>query len=309
MKRCAYVLIPFSILMIKYYPQYGRAYEAWSGAPMNTGITTNKNLLGCDCLILGFFFVWHFLKTWRLPRSMVRRNELLLCAGFLVMIWWLLFKSNSQTSLMALLVGIFVLLFAGWQAIDRRHIGTYLVFGTVCIVGAELTFGIYDTVLVLLGRDATLTERTFLWEDLLKADIDPLLGAGFESFWLGERMAELWIKHPFRPNQAHNGYLETYLNLGLIGLFMLLGLIIATYSKARRELLNNFEFGRFRLGYLAAAVAYNWTEAGFKTLHFVFFVFYIIAIDYRPARREVPGGGGRKLGEEAEKELVLQPVA
>ena len=85
-------------------------------------------------------------------------------------------------------------------------------------------------------------------------------------------------------NQAHNGYLETYLTLGLIGLFVLVGWIIATFRKIRLELLGNFEFGRFRLGLLLAAVVYNWTEAGFKTLHPVWFVFYLIAIEYPNAQ-------------------------
>jgi len=60
----------------------------------------------------------------------------------------------------------------------------------------------------------------------------------------------------------------------------LIGLIIATYRKARLELLRNFEFGRLRLAFLAAVVVYNWTEATFKALHPIWFVFYIIALDY-----------------------------
>src|SRR5476651_598197 len=43
MKRCAYVLVPVSILFIKYFPQWGRGFEQWSGTADNTGITTNKN--------------------------------------------------------------------------------------------------------------------------------------------------------------------------------------------------------------------------------------------------------------------------
>ena len=84
----------------------------------------------------------------------------------------------------------------------------------------------------------------------------------------------------FAPNQAHNGYLETYLNLGLVGLFILIGWIVATFWKIRRELFRNFEWGRYRLGFLAAVVLYNWTEGAFKMLHPVWFVFYIIAMDY-----------------------------
>ena len=84
----------------------------------------------------------------------------------------------------------------------------------------------------------------------------------------------------WRANEAHNGYLEIYLTLGLLGLFILAALIIAMFWKIRRELWRNFEWGRFRLGFLVAAVAYNWTEAGFKSLHPIWFMFYIIAVDH-----------------------------
>ena len=67
----------------------------------------------------------------------------------------------------------------------------------------------------------------------------------------------------------------------MVGLILLIVLLIATFWKGRRELLTNFQFGRFRLGFLAAVVAYNWTEASFKNISAIWFVFYIIALDYR----------------------------
>src|SRR5438270_1551864 len=61
MKRCAYVVVPVSILFIKYYPEWGRSFDVWTGLGMNNGIADNKNMLGADCLILGFFFFWYLL--------------------------------------------------------------------------------------------------------------------------------------------------------------------------------------------------------------------------------------------------------
>ena len=101
-------------------------------------------------------------------------------------------------------------------------------------------------------------------------------------------MADIYWWHPI---QAHNGYLETYLNLGYIGLGFMLVLIVNTYQKAGRALIAGMDFARFRLGFLAAFVLYNWTEAAFKALHPVFFIFFLIAMDYpRPltARVENP---------------------
>ena len=119
-----------------------------------------------------------------------------------------------------------------------------------------------------------------LWTALLGLHTNPILGTGFESFWLGERPKRLEGIFFFIPNEAHNGYLETYLTLGLIGLFLLIGLFIATFWKIRLELFRNFEWGRYRLGFLAALILYNWTEAAFKTLSPLWFVFYLIAMDY-----------------------------
>ena len=279
MKRCAYVIIPVSILFIKYYPQLGRGFDRWSGAAFNTGITTNKNGLGCDCLILGYFFCWHLLQTWSLERGKPRRNELFLTGGFLLAIWWLLSMAHSSTSLVSLFVGLLIVVILGRRFVDKRLIGTYLIIAAIALVIAEWGFDIYGSAIRLLGKDPTLTDRTFLWSELLKVDINPFLGTGFESFWLGDRVRNLAESRWWQPSQAHNGYLETYLNLGLVGLVLLAGLLIATFWKSRRELLTNFQYGRFRLGFLVAVIAYNWTEAAFKNISTIWFVFCIIAMD------------------------------
>jgi O-antigen ligase len=287
MKRCAYVLIPASILFIKYFPQWGRAYEPWTGESHDTGVTTNKNDLGCDCLILGFFFFWCLLKALNQEKKPVRRNELLLCAGFLGMILWLLKSAHSSTSLVSLGIAMGIVLFLGLRFVNRKLVGVYVVTGIVVIIFAEATFGIFSQALQILGKDPTLTDRTLLWHEVLKIPINPVFGTGFESFWLGDRLKKLWDIYWWHPIQAHNGYLETYLNLGLVGLALMIGLIISTFRKGSRMLSDNFEFARFRLGFLAAFVFYNWTEAAIKALHPVWFVFYLIAMDYPKRQLEV----------------------
>jgi len=281
MKRCTYVIVPVSVLFIKYYPEFGRAFDIWTGAAVNIGITTNKNTLGADCLILGFFFFCHLLQTWSREPGKPRRNELFLTGGFLLAIWWLFSMAHSSTSEVSLFVGMLIVVLLGLRVVDKKFIGTYLIVGVLALAAAEWAFGIYANMLQLLGKDPTLTDRTLLWTELLKVKINPLFGAGFESFWLGDRIRKFAESRWWEPNQAHNGYLETYLNLGLVGLILLVVLLIATFWKSRRELFRDFEFGRFRLGFLAAVVAYNWTEAAFKNISAIWFVFYIIALDYR----------------------------
>jgi exopolysaccharide production protein ExoQ len=305
MKRCAYVLVPVSILFIKYFPQWGRGYEQWTGESHDTGVTTNKNDLGCDCLIFSFFFFWCLLKTWNQKKSPARRNELLLCGGFLIMTLWLLKTAHSSTSLVSLGIAMAMVLFLGLRFVNRRLVGVYVVTGIVVLIFAEATFGIFSQALQILGKDPTLTDRTLLWHEVLKIPINPVFGAGFESFWLGDRLKKLWDIYWWHPIQAHNGYLETYLNLGLVGLALMIGLIISTFRKGSRMLLDNFEFARFRLGFLAAFVFYNWTEAAIKALHPVWFVFYLIAMDY--PKPQVAPSKEFSLDEEPEAAKIFTP--
>lgn len=281
LKRCAYVVVPVSILYVKYYPEWGRGYNEWNGTAYYTGITESKNALGFDCLILGFFFIWHLLVTYRKEKNKARRDEIVLCIAFLSMIGWLFSMADSKTPLVSLTIALCVLAATGVAWINKHRIGGYILAAGLMIAAVELTFELYDDVLKLLGRDASLTERTPLWAELRRwGQLNPILGTGFESFWLGERREKIWKILRWNASQAHNGYLETYLNLGLVGLSLLLCLLSATYAKTRRALVNDYWFGRFRFSFLFAILAYNWTEASLYGLHPVFFMFFLIAIDY-----------------------------
>jgi O-antigen ligase len=307
MKRIAYVFVPLSILFIKYYPDWGRAFDAWTGAAVNCGINTNKNELGWMCMILGFFFFWYLLQILKTKKNKARRNELLLVAAFIYMIWWLQLKASCATSLFSLLLGVLIVMLLGLRVVNKRLIGLYVLLAVFALLMAELTFGIFGHLVDLSGHETTVTGRAELWRELLAMHTNPIFGVGFESFWLGDRLKQLWAEHWWHPTEAHNGYLETYLNLGLVGLFMLTALIIATARKACRELLSDFEWARFRLGFLASVVAFNWTEASFKGLCPVWFAFYIIAMDYpRPllAVDEQPS----EVPTEAEEIEVLYPT-
>ena len=148
------------------------------------------------------------------------------------------------------------------------------------VLPCSIGYSMFGATSSIPWKNETLTDRTEIWHDVLQIRINPILGAGFESFWLGDRLKVMWEKWPYHPNQAHNGYLETYLNLGLVGLFLLVALFIATFWKMRSELFTNFQFGRFRMGFLLAIIAYNWTEAAFKNISVIWFVFCLIALDY-----------------------------
>jgi hypothetical protein len=69
-------------------------------------------------------------------------------------------------------------------------------------------------------------------------------------------------------------------------------------------LLQNTRIGLFRLGFLVAAVLYNWTEAGFKTITPVFFMFFIIAMDYPRAQLALESEHPEYSGDGDESKLL-----
>lgn len=286
-RTCANVLLPISVLFIKYYPNLGRTYSEWTGAAGYTGVTTNKNLLGFVLMVCGLSLVWRLSSRWGGHGSSGKWIDdkgipiLLLC-----MVGWLFQMSDSKTSLISFLLGLLVFIVLGLRNV-REHTGSYIVAGLLAFSVLQLSMDVTASLMSGASRDATLTGRTELWAKLLGMDGNPWIGSGFESFWLGDRLKQLWAEYYFRPNQAHNGYIEIYLNLGWIGLLLLGGLIVSAYRKIRKmvtvgpRLSESVNFSKFCMAYLVAYVVYNYTEAAFKSLHFLFLIFLLVAIKYR----------------------------
>lgn len=285
-KRCAYILLPLSVLFIKYYPHLGRTYSEWTGQASYTGVTTNKNLLGFVCMLCGLFFVWKLAEDWRKSRETGERGDMVVSVGFLFMIGWLFQMSDSKTSLVGLILGSLVYYCLGLRSV-RAHVGSFLVVAILVFSVLQVAFDITEIIIASAGRDATLTGRTELWEVLLPMAENPWIGTGYESFWLGDRMAKLSSLWYWKPTQAHNGYIETYLNLGWIGLFILGGVVLSCYSKIRAmlsldsEMMERVSMGRFGLAFLAVYLVYNITEGAFKSLHFLFVIFLVLSAKYR----------------------------
>jgi exopolysaccharide production protein ExoQ len=303
-KRIAYVLVPLSICFIKYFPEYGRGFDEWTGQGINIGVCTNKNQLGSLCLILGMFLFWNTLQALKIKNRKARRNELVLNVVFFGLNWWLLSEASSATSLATMILGIAVMWLIGLRFVDKRYVGFYLIGAVLIFAALEPILGIYGNVVKGLGRNLTLTDRTDVWQAVLKLQDNPIFGMGFESFWLGKRLEALWTQFFWHPLQAHNGYIETYLNLGWIGIVLLIGQFVGTFQKVQRELVTRFEFGRLRLAFLLAIILYNYTEAAFATVSFVWTMFFLIAVDYPSVRQP----RSRSVRDQSERRLVSAEV-
>src|ERR1700720_629324 len=79
-RRLCFLLIPLSILLIKYFSLLGRQYTVWQGTAMYTGATTSKNMLGAVCLMSGLFFFWDTVTRW--PERNQRKIKQILAVNF-----------------------------------------------------------------------------------------------------------------------------------------------------------------------------------------------------------------------------------
>jgi exopolysaccharide production protein ExoQ len=277
--RTGVLLIPISILLIRYYPALGRSYSAWTGTAYNTGVATGKNGLGYVCLIFGLGSLWCLLDEFRGGERVRAAGPLIAQGALLALALWLFQMAHSATSFSSFLIGGVLMAVTRLRALARRSAAMHLLVGTVLFVVLYATLLNPEAGLVeAVGRDSTLTGRTRIWNTALSLTVNPLFGAGYESFWLGDRLEKIWSSEPDHPNQAHNGYLEVFLDLGWVGL-VLLGLVEAWgYRTVIRALRWNPRTGGLRLAFFVVAAIYNLTEHAFRELHPVWIAFLLAII-------------------------------
>lgn len=153
-----------------------------------------------------------------LARSTGSAGGLLAWGGFLTASL-LALASQSRTA-WVLYAGVFALglPFARLLAGGALAGGARLVLA--CGAGLAVVFlgaSFYASGLDALGKDATLTDRTVIWDLLIAYGLEhPWLGVGYGSFWegpYGALFAERWREL----GHAHNGYLDLWLALGYVG--------------------------------------------------------------------------------------------
>ena len=289
LKRTSYILIPLSIVLIKYFPAYGRSYSPWTGTPFYGGVTTYKNGLGVLCFITGIFIVWDLIIMLRDKSADSGKIPVLVNIALLCMILWLLMISDSATSLTVFIVGVCVLI-ALEIPIIKNNLNIVVFILLFLGLFTFLSFNVFEGLVSTLGRDTTLTGRTVIWKKVLGMGTNPIIGSGYASFWLGDRGEFLLNLNWQRLTQAHNGFIEVYLNIGMVGLGLLIMMIIKTYNNAKNSLSTNFEYGKLQITYMTVFILTNITEATFVIKSVSWFMFVLISLKYANLG-DTPGKG------------------
>ncbi len=206
----------FSLLFIVVLPQYGA-----SGSFLNLGawqgIYQQKNILGRQMLVGSIVFFLIALDSYR--RRWVAWSGFGLCV-------LLLLGTTSKSALVGLLAVMVLLPF--YRALRWNHTIAIPLFIIVILASGSTAVWLienFEALLEGIGKEATLTGRTPLWDVVYNQMIleRPWLGYGYGAFWAGgESNTSEYIYRIFgwEPPNAHSVYLDVWLDIGLLGLLV-----------------------------------------------------------------------------------------
>lgn len=281
--RCASILLPLSVVFYKYFPQYSRSY-AIDGEIMQTGVCTSKNTLGELIMVLMSFLIWDYLQNqggasvlrrWRTSWSYI----LLLCLGA-----GMLSISKSKTALVCTCICILFIVKSSWfssKAFSRTVFAVALSFPIFLFSTQEFT-SVIAPLLRALGRDATFTGRANIWQHITAATVNPLVGAGYWNFWGGPGGYAISKAMDTPIPNGHCGYLDIYLDGGMIGLVFLFVLLVTCGNKIIRKLGTGSNATRrfgINLAYLVALITYNLTESSFARMSILWFTALLMVVE------------------------------
>ncbi|MBR8839338.1 MAG: O-antigen ligase family protein [Stigonema ocellatum SAG 48.90 = DSM 106950] len=218
------LLVVINLFVCVVFPSYGIGVNPNDATKLAwTGIYGFKQFLGRIMALTASIFIAHLLNK--------DSNRWLALVGVIFSIAMLLL-SDSKTYLIATVVCILLLPIykIAKQRATLRAIMLFFVLVIVVATGYLVAVNIQTISTNFLGKGESFNGRTPIWTLAIQKLMDrPWLGYGYGAFWpseFGEEIArETWIGRNFTDLStlhAHNTFLEIGLEIGLIGLTLLL---------------------------------------------------------------------------------------
>jgi O-antigen ligase len=241
------------------------------------GIYTHKNSLGQIMLLSTLLWVFSFLNELN-----ASKNKSIISAVFTVLSIILIYKSQSKTSL--ILIPIILLIVPIFTAVRKNvSLAIGLFFSIVTVGGTVLYYclGKIEDILVVMGKDITISGRTEIWQLVVDAIKNkPLLGYGYGAFWQGFDGPSSFICSLLQielPN-AHNGYLNITLELGIVGLTLfLLSLLMNIIRILKVQCYFESSLITFVLAFLVYIILFNVTESSITAQNTISWILYCFA--------------------------------
>ncbi|PWB82112.1 MAG: hypothetical protein C3F08_00445 [Candidatus Methylomirabilota bacterium] len=129
-----------------------------------------------------------------------------------------------------------------YHYLTRRRLNTFNVVFIALLIACllVLVLGWADfSAALLMGRQdeaKTLTGRIPLWAECLDYVTErPWTGYGFNGFWTEERVMDVSKSQDWINFSGHSVYLDTVLNLGIVGLALLVAVLLSALSSGVRR--------------------------------------------------------------------------
>ena len=188
------------------------------------GIVGNSNLLAMIALLGLVVFGIQFAD-----RS-IRRGTAITWLVVAVVTFAL---TRSSTVFVAAVFTAVVLGFALWtrRAGPERRRPVYLTAAALTIVAVVSVVLFASRIPVLLGKSEDLTGRLTIWDSVIHlAQERPAFGWGWVSYWAPwvSPFKDLAVRNGVVYLQAHNAWLDVWLQLGIVGLVIFALLVLST---------------------------------------------------------------------------------
>ena len=267
------LLLILSILFVVGIPQYGVMAGVHEGA--FRGVFTHKNQFGAFMAPAGVIFWLNALRGKK--HSWIYWCLLALSCGTMIM-------SQSTTALGTFVV--MLLLCMVYRIFRWRYEVMVSAILAVTIIGLGALIyiaGYYDTLVGSVGKDTTLSGRTFIWQAVWdQIQLKPWLGYGLAAFWNGLQGPSAYVQLAVRIPviYAHNGFLDLWLSVGLVGLIIFIAGFFNTILQSLALLRKtNTPEGFWPLLFLTYILLSNLTEGTLSNLSSSFWAIYT-AISY-----------------------------
>jgi len=215
-----------------------------TGAYSLVGYYGSKNSVGFVAEIgLLFSLISFQLYSGYIKKIMLSLIPCLICA-------WCLHLGGSSTALLSFL-GAITMVYGFYIIVKlpksiRQMVLLIGCIGAVGALSAAFLMGADELLLQLLGKDATLTGRTRIWQVGIITGLErPVLGHGYAAFWMPGRPVAEQLWHDFLISgkagfHFHSTFIQFFVDLGLIGASLIsLLLLINCISSFRLALKTN----------------------------------------------------------------------
>jgi O-antigen ligase len=137
-----------------------------------------------------------------------------------------------------------------------------------------------------LGRNMTFTGRANIWQHITLDTVNPLIGCGYYNFWGGLGGYAISVAMDTTVPNAHNGYLDLYLDGGFVGLTILSIVLISNGRRLIRRLARkggiNY-YARMCFAVLIVAIVSNLAESTLARVSLIWFTTVLMIVEF-PAK-------------------------